>query len=195
MTAAGRLRQLRSLHLGLSKNEYLPLPTGLSALTRLTQLRVTKGGAPWGDDDDSDDYDEEEGGVAFVEGDEREEQRAWGAAIARLTRLRWLSVPVRFVTGSVLHRLRRLQVLVMDCEGAAGRSLGRQPLATPPRLQLMCLHSLAEPHEVCLQVRRRMQQALGSSGCEVVVGLNLDVVADSALQLAGLPVALQQALA
>jgi hypothetical protein len=43
--------------------------------------------------------------------------------------------------------------------------------------------------------RRRLQQLLGSSGGEVVFGVDLNEVADPTKQLAGLPVALQQALA
>jgi hypothetical protein len=50
-------------------------------------------------------------------------------------------------------------------------------------------------HAAHSKLRRRLQQLVGSSRCEVVVGPDLDEVADPTQQLAGVPETLQQALA
>jgi hypothetical protein len=65
----------------------------------------------------------------------------------------------------------------------------------PPRLLLLGLTGTAAPQAVPWQVRGRLQQLLSSRGCELVVGVDLDEVCDPVMQLAGLPAALQHALA
>jgi hypothetical protein len=65
----------------------------------------------------------------------------------------------------------------------------------PPQLSVLGSISEYEGQVVPRQVWRRLQQRLISSGCQVVVGLDLHQVFDPVKQLAGLPVALQQALA
>jgi hypothetical protein len=67
----------------------------------------------------------------------------------------------------------------------------------PPRLQVLGVSGVTAKHGVPGQLRRHLQRLLGSSssGCEVVVGPDLDAVGDPTQQLAGLPAVLQQALA
>jgi hypothetical protein len=67
--------------------------------------------------------------------------------------------------------------------------------ALPPSLQVLAGSGMTAAKAAAWQLRRRLQQWVGSSGCQVVVGVNLDEVADPAQQLAGLPLALQQVLA
>jgi hypothetical protein len=67
--------------------------------------------------------------------------------------------------------------------------------ALPPQLRVLCVCGMTAQHAAAWQVRRRLQQLVGSSGCEVVVGVDLDEVCDPTQQLAGVPVALQQLLA
>jgi hypothetical protein len=64
----------------------------------------------------------------------------------------------------------------------------------PPNLRVLNWRRLSAHRAVSVQLRRRLQRLVGDSGCEVVVGADLDEVADPMQQLAGLPVALQQAL-
>jgi hypothetical protein len=95
-----------------------------------------------------------------------------------------------------LGSLKQLRVLVLHGTGgrgsiAAGDALwqwlehcSRQML--PPQLQLLGVPVCSAPPG--------LQQHLGRSGIEVVDGADLDEVCDPVKQLAGLPVALQQAL-
>jgi hypothetical protein len=161
-------------------------PRGLSALNQVTRLELTSMG-------DS----------------QEQEQRAWVAELGRMAGLRWLSVPdVLLATEQAwLGGLPKLQVLVvhnqswmMDdtipqvlpqvVEGLVGCS----PEALPPRLLLLGFTHMSAEEGAAVGVRR-LQQRLASSGCEVVVGVDLDEVGHPMKQLAGLPVALQQALA
>jgi hypothetical protein len=65
----------------------------------------------------------------------------------------------------------------------------------PPSLRVLGVSPVSAGQSAAWQLRHHLQQVLSSSGCEVVVGVDLDEVADRALQLEGLPAALQQALA
>jgi hypothetical protein len=65
----------------------------------------------------------------------------------------------------------------------------------PPRLLLLGWDAVLAEAVEGQPLRSFLRQRLGSSGCEVVVGVDLDEVCDPAQQLAGLPKGLQQALA
>jgi hypothetical protein len=73
--------------------------------------------------------------------------------------------------------------------------MGCRPTALPPQLQLLGASGLTAEQAAHWELRRRLQQLVGSSGCEVVVGPDLDEVCDPTQPLAGLPLCLQQALA
>jgi hypothetical protein len=121
--------------------------------------------------------------------------------------LRWLSVPdVLLVADQAwLRGLEQLRVLVLCQQGKDwfGKLMPAvvEGLATcsmqvlPPRLLLLGFRRMPFEHDVPRQVWRRLQQRLSSRGCEVVVGVDLHEVFDPVKQLAGVPVALQQALA
>jgi hypothetical protein len=176
---------LHSLRLHVNQ---LQDPCGVGALTQVTRLVVSSRG------------------VSRVE-----QQRAWVAQVGCMSGLRWLSVPGVLLAADQawLGGLEQLHVLVLTreiwsrlvpkppdvlpqvVEGLEGCS----PQALRPRLLLLGFTSMSAEQAAALQVRRRLRQALSSSGCEVVVGVDLDEVADPVKQLAGLPVALQQALA
>jgi hypothetical protein len=177
---------LRSLELLVKE---LQDPCGVGALTQVTRLVVQSSSTS------SD-----------------EQQRSWAAELGRMAGLRWLSVPAVLLVADQawLGGLKQLQVLVVSnemwgslmypsppevlpqvVEGLEGCS----PQALPPRLLLLGFSSMSAEQAAALQVRRRLRHALSSSGCEVVVGVDLDEVADPIKQLAGLPEALQQALA
>jgi hypothetical protein len=97
-----------------------------------------------------------------------------------------------------LGGLQQLQVLVVHCnsgEEVAHVSSMSWLGALSHRLQVLGVSGGTAEQVAILQLRRRLQQALGSRGCEVVVGADLDVAADPTQQLAGLPEGLQQALA
>jgi hypothetical protein len=184
-SAASNLQGLRRLRLSL-----IPLtgdPAGLGDLTQLTQLVV-----------------------ASMGNSQEQPQRAWAAEVGRMSGLRWLSVPHVLLAADQawLGGLKQLQVLGLsrqswmpgdtvpqvlpqEVEGLEGCS----PQALPPRLLLLGVTGVTPEQAVSWQVRGRLQQRLASSGCEVVVGVDLDEVAAPMKQLAGLPVALQQALA
>jgi hypothetical protein len=121
--------------------------------------------------------------------------------VEQLQGLRWLSVPAVLLEAGWgwLGGLQQLQVLVVCCMDPAVSTLtwleGCSPAAVPPRLQVLGVSGMTAEQAAGWQLRRRLQQELGSSGCEVVVGVDLDEVGDPTQQLAGLPVELQQALA
>jgi hypothetical protein len=178
---------LRSLELHV---EGLQDPCGVGALTQVTRLVVTS-----------------------IAHSGEQQQRAWVAEVGRMAGLRWLSVPAVLlaVDQAWLGGLKQLQVLVLKKEHwvyVDGRHPidvlpqvvewleGCSPQALPPRLLLLGFFGLwANKVGGIWQLRRRLQRALGSSGCEVMVAWDVDELADPIKQLAGLPVALQQALA
>jgi hypothetical protein len=185
VTAPARgFKSLRRLQLGLQRLN--PNPAGLGDLTQLTQLVVTSMGSS-----------------------QEQQQHAWVAELSRMAGLRWLSVPDVLLVGEQawLGGLKQLQVLVVSSqlwmsgdtppqvlpqvvEGLEGCS----PEDLPPCLLLLGFTDMTPEQATALQVRRRLRQALSSSRCEVVVGVDLNEVAHPMKQLAGLPVALQQAL-
>jgi hypothetical protein len=182
LATAASLGSLRRLHLFLYG---MPNLTGLAAVTQLTQLRLV-----------------------LCEGEGSAEQRqALTAALSSLVGLRWLSVPsVLLWAGKAwLGSLQQLQVLVLQCgngvDVASVAHVGSTAWhgmswveALPPRLQVLAVSGMTAERAAALQLRRRLQRALASRGCEVVVGVDLDEAADPTQQLAGLPVALQQVL-
>jgi hypothetical protein len=181
MSAAAGLQGLRSLHLRIPHLQQTP--GHLAALTQLTSLRLSLCSGS-------------SGGLR---------NSAWAAELGRMSWLRWLSVPAVLLVGEQawLGGLQQLQVLVLGSgEGVTQQMLSRvvqwlgecAPQQLPPRLLLLGLAGTAALQAVPWDVRRRLQQRLGSSGCEVVVGVSLNEVCDPVKQLAGLPVRLQQAL-
>jgi hypothetical protein len=64
----------------------------------------------------------------------------------------------------------------------------------PPKLLLMGWAGALIEAETAQPLCVHLKQRLGSIGCEVVVGVDLDEVCDPVKQLAGVPEALQQAL-
>jgi hypothetical protein len=137
------------------------------------------------------------------------EQYSWAEQLGQLPALRWLSVPHGALQAGWgwLGSLQRLRVLAVDCRAAAPAKPGGtsdtewlegcSPAALPPQLQVLGVSGLDSEQSAGWRVRRRLQQLLGSRGCELVlaVGVDLGEVADPAQQLAGVPVALQQVLA
>jgi hypothetical protein len=182
LTAAGGLHALRRLHLDLDLDLDL---NGVSALTGVTQLVLS---VPGGD------------GLSPA-------SSALAAEVSTLSGLKWLSVPDVLLRAEVgwLGGLQQLRVLVLQCQGkpAAADSgpyadavpwLEAGLQAAPSSLQVLCWSGVPAKQAAAWQLRRRLQQALGNSGCEVVVGVDLDEAAEPTQQLAGLPVSLQQAL-
>jgi hypothetical protein len=172
--AAASIRSLRRLHLRLSG---VPEPTGLSAMAQLTQLRVT----------------------LLHEWGSTEQQQAWARAVGSLVGLRWLSVPaVQLVAGQAwLGGLQQLRVLVLHCNNPDDAQLVSSMSwvgAVSHQLHVLGVSGVKAEEGAALQLRRPLQQALGSRGCEVVVGVDLDAAAGPTQQLAGLPEALQQVL-
>jgi hypothetical protein len=174
LLAAAGISSLRRLRLLLWDK---PAPIGVSILQQLTQFRLVMLG------------DE---GTA-------EEQRACGEAVGRLAGLQWLSVPAVLVTAghAWLGGLQQLRVLVVQCNPAGVEDVSSMSWleSVPPRLKVLGVGGVTAEEAATRQLRRRLQQALGSRGCEVVVGVDLDAAADPTQQLAGLPQGLQQALA
>jgi hypothetical protein len=179
LAAAGSLSNLRSLQLHLVNP---PPPTGLSALKQVTKLVTRMSG--------------DAGTLA--------KRRGWAEEIGRMAGLQWLSVPDGLLGAGwgPLAGLQQLRVLVVHCVGFSAEITSAMELlleewgqhGLPPRLQVLCVHGLSADQAATKQFRR-LRQLLRGSGCEVVVGVDLDEVCDPAQQLAGLPVALQQVLA
>jgi hypothetical protein len=185
LSAARSYPGLRRLHLGMGR---VSDPVGLAALTQLTRLLVQPFGSC-----------------------EEPLQRAWVAQLCLMPWLRWLTVPSAMlaIDQAWLTGMERLQVLVVSSEEPVfGEPPPRQllpqlvawfegcsPEALPPGLLLLGFSGMRPEQAAAWQVRRRLGQALGSRGCEVVFGVDLDEVANPMQQLAGVPEALQQALA
>jgi hypothetical protein len=180
VASAASISSLRRLHLD---SRDLPAPPALAAVTQLTQLRVS---ATWPPHINT------------------EQQQAWADALGSMVGLRWLSVPGMLLAAGQawLGGLQQLRVLVVKCRESHGQSQARSQLwreddtwgALPPALQLLGVSGMSAQQAVDWQLRRRLQQWVGSSGCEVVVGVDLDEVCDPTQQLAGVPEALQQLL-
>jgi hypothetical protein len=134
-------------------------------------------------------------------------EKVWAAEFGRMPGLRWLSVPEELlaVDQAWLGGMQQLQVLVLSDEDPRAQiasvyadlveglsSCSMQAL--PPRLRLLGLSVAPSEQVVCRQVWRQLQQRLLSIGCDLVVGVDLDVVADPFMRLARLPVELQQVL-
>jgi hypothetical protein len=199
VATAASMRHLRRLHLQLHTDSLLERQMGLAALKQLTQLRVSIG---YSDD--------------IVE----QRQRVWLQEVGTLQGLRWLSLPNVFLEEpqAWLGELQQLRVLVLHgmddtyteygsddpCPDEYYRSRsaaisnpwlkGFIQQALPQSLRVLGLSGMTAAQAATWQLRRHMQQRLGSSGCEVVVGVDLDEVCDPVQQLAGVPVAPHQVL-
>jgi hypothetical protein len=183
LPTAASMHSLRRLHLSMGGLLRELRPTRLQALTQLTQLRVS---------------DNEPGGST------EKHRRMWVKALGRMGGLQWLSVPHVLLTAGQgwLGGLQQLRVLVLSWAGETAADVSHMPWleggsweALPPQLQVLGVNGMTAQQAAGWQLRRCLQQVVGSSGCEVVVGVSLDEAADPTQQLAGLPVALQQALA
>jgi hypothetical protein len=188
VSTVGSMRHLRRLHLCFY---VLPEAMGLASCTQLTQLRVSL------------EYP--------VSRWEQQRVPGWVADVGRMAGLRWLSVPAALLGAgwAWLGGLQQLRVLVLEQRAEVKEGTDQVADGThismawlegctrevlPPSLQLLGVTGLTAEQVAARQVRRRLVQALSSSGCEVVVGPDLDEVCDPIQQLAGLPEALQQAL-
>jgi hypothetical protein len=179
LATAGALSNLRHLDLQLKG---LPAPKGLAALTGLTRLRLS---------------------VPDCNSD-TERRKAWAQELSSMARLRWLSVPdVLLAAGwAWLGGLQQLRVLVLNqpvvataASGGLAWVDGCNPQVLPPSLRVLGWGGIDAEEAAAWQLYRGLNRRLQGSGCEVVVGVDLDEVTDPAQQLAGLPVALQQLLA
>jgi hypothetical protein len=186
LSTAANLRGLRSLTIKLRN---LPLPQDLGGvLTGLTRLTLTHSdlrGVP-------------------------QQQHAWTHELGRLVGLKWLSVPgeLLLVQRPWLGGLQQLKVLLLSSLLVPSREYDTNVMGElafflelgihvvlPPRLRLLGFTGITVADAALLGLPGRLQLLMGSSGCEVVAGPNLEQVCDPTQQLAGLPEALQQALA
>jgi hypothetical protein len=148
LAAAATVRSLRRLHLVLHGSG--PPPTELPSVVQLTQLRLSFTGYH---------------GSA-------KQLRAWGKAVGCLTGLQRLSVPAALLVAgrAWLGGLQRLRVLILDCSMYNSKDVpyvsGMSWLgALPPLLQVLGVNCETAEQAAALQLRRRLQQALGSRGC------------------------------
>jgi hypothetical protein len=172
-----------------------PVARGLGALTAVTRLRLTS--CP----------------LQKKRDQRREELRrhVWAEEVGQMSNLKWLTLPGEMVleTAGWLGGLQQLQVLVLHSIWVAKRqreaAIVEQVLhilegkssvqLPPPNLMLLGMAGVSKRLAEWPGLRARLHRLLGSSRCEVVLWSLLDVLADPAQQLAGLPEALQQALA
>jgi hypothetical protein len=183
--AVGSAGGLRRLHLDIPAGVTLRGLAGLSGLTHLT--------------------------LALEVGDSNSaaQQEAAVQELAQMPHLKWLCVPgqLLLVGQPWMGSLQQLQVLLLTdlvpTRPGTGPSVLQLVLqllegctreALPPQLQLLGFTGISAQQAEAAGLRRRLQQVVGGTGCEVVAGPNLEVIWDPAQQLAGLPEALQQAL-
>jgi hypothetical protein len=180
---AASMGSLRRLHLDLDGLLKQVRPADLAALTQLTQLRVSD---------------------ARPAGTKGQRLRLWARTLGSMSGLQWLSAPHVLLTAvpGWLGGLQQLRVLMLQWAGEAATDVGAMPWLDAGswqglcrQLQVLGVSGMTAQQAAGWELRRRLQQLVCSSGCEVVVGVSLDEVADPIQQLAGLPVALQQALA
>jgi hypothetical protein len=184
LATAGSISSLRSLTVALHLWR-VPVPPSLAALTGLTRLALSMS-------------------VMYSSGGSADHP-AWAEEIGRMTGLRWLAVPQGLLGAEwgPLAGLQQLRVLVVSSFAVAvavnTSSIqhlveGWSQRGLPPRLQLLSIRGVSAEQAATEQIRR-LRQLLRGSGCELVVGVDLDEVCDPAQQLAGLPLGLQQVLA
>jgi hypothetical protein len=185
LATAGSISSLRSLTMSLDMVSMPVLPS-LSVAKGVTRLVTCLPGS-------------------YSMGD-TSQHHAWADEIGRMAGLQWLSVSDALLKPGwgPLAGLQQLRVLVVRCGGSPFKAQvctnhlaamvegwGRSGL--PPRLQVVCVHGMSA--QAATEQMRRLREVLRGSGCELVVGVNLDEVCRPAQQLAGLPVDLQQVLA
>jgi hypothetical protein len=184
LTAAASMRNLRRLHLRLHTLPEHSQSAALTVLTQLKQLRVS---------------------VPLLDSSNEQQWRLWAERLGGMSWLQSLCVPHVLLSAGQgwLRGLQQLRVLALHWAGErAAPHVRAMPWlegcrweALPPQLRVLGIGGVTAEQAAGWQLRRCLQQVVGSSGCEVVVGVDLDDVADPIQQMAGLPVALQQALA
>jgi hypothetical protein len=186
VSTAGGIRGLKRLEVELCPGQVL---VNLSPLTAVTHLSLV--------------------GVGRVK-----RRAAWAAEVGKMVWLKRLAVShVLMLEQPWMGNLKQLQVLdvvllspgtttsfvynygvypshkwSMSCSWASQWVEGDNLRAVAPQLRLLMVTGMPPDPAAPLQLRRRLQQLVGS-GCEVVVGMF-----DPTQQLAALPEALQQAL-
>jgi hypothetical protein len=131
------------------------------------------------------------------------ESAVWAEEVGSMAALRYLSVPSVLLQAGQgwLGGLQQLQVLVVHSgrlwEGPGEDVLWMvqpSPLVLPPQLLLMGV-AITGDRNVVRRLRSSLLLRVAGSGCQVVVGADLDEVCDPTQQLAGVPLALQAVLA
>jgi hypothetical protein len=182
VTQVASIKGLSCLQLWVTDLQPAPGVYALTALTRLVLQSIGDGG--------------------------QEQLRSWAKELGRMANLRWLSVPDKMLVTEQawLGGLKQLQVLVLSCGVLGGRKKpqwfdqvvqwlrGCSPQDMPPHLLLLG-YSVTPGQALRWKLRGRVLPLVGSSGYEVVAGVDLDEVSDAMQQLAGWPTALQRALA
>jgi hypothetical protein len=183
LDAAASMPNLRCLHLDMSILRADFCCCNMAALSQLKQLRLQTG---------------------WVDSTNEQQWRRLTQDLGRMAGLQRLSVPhVLLTVGQEwLRGLQQLRVLTLRWPDRTSMHVSTMPWlegcrweALPPQLQVLGASGIKAEEAASWQLRRCLQQVVGSSGCEVVVGVDLDEAADPVQQLAGLPVALQRALA
>jgi hypothetical protein len=141
-----------------------------------------------------------------------EQQSAWVQHLGALTGLRWLSVPTSLLPAvqASVGAMKQLQVLVLQLPWSDELRKSEEQVAALQQVMrwlegcggavllpglLLGLSDVEPRLAASLNLRRRLQQVLGSSKCEAVVAADLEGVFDPIQQLAGVPAELQEALA
>jgi hypothetical protein len=184
-TASG-IPSLRHLHLKELLSGTSPMP-GLHALTGLTRVTLSA---------------------------LKQVPLGYASELGQMPGLKQLSVPETLLLeapGPWPGGMRQLRVLMAHGGPVwrlwgPGVPLGNLPVPStfaalepgmplPPQLLVMGWAGVLAESEAAQPLREQLEQRLSSSGCELVVGVDLDEVCDPVKQLAGVPEALQQALA
>jgi hypothetical protein len=179
LAAADALPSLRQLKVCLRGPATM---AGLAAFTAVTRLTLDGNKLDWDDPQI------------------RGMRRAWVEEAGRMPALRWLSVSSDMLQGVLgsLGGLQQVRVLVVKGRREECVPLSSSWQALPPQLQVLCWTGVSARDAAGWELRPRLRQLLrrhNRSECELVVGVDLDEVAEWSLQLAGLPDVLLQTLA
>jgi hypothetical protein len=178
LAAAASIKNLKCLHLQLRLFD-MAAAAKLAALTGVTRLSVK------------------------VVCEEMQQYRALADGVGRMTGLQWLRVPGEALQEGCawLGSLQQLRVLDVACQHTAEASCDAilmqlldwcSSQALPPQLRMLWVSGIKAKQAASWRLRHCLLGRLNSSGCELVVGPDLNEVAGPAQQLAGLPAALQQ---